>query len=322
MEDTAGNYSGSKKDGDWILELFAPSYASVSDALEINTIKNEESKVKFVSAYDPQSIKNVYERVHMMLALDAELKAETSPLMLSVGQSVNSPVVSDNISKDLDNTQLRDSNIWNAEELSVLRDVFRSARSQLQALEVRLQQSQEHNAELEEKVTSTLLALEKKSAKLSDATKANHRLKIHCDDLQMEQKAMQTQLDAVTEMWKEIDGEKSKMIKESHQLRIALDKERLHRQQLQLQLEEAQQQATREKRIAEETIKARFDERLMQMEKQMKLLKKELVAESEAHAKDKKALEHLRAHFASLPLCDILPSNVVIADQVKDIDHL
>ena len=70
---------------------------------------------------------------------------------------------------------LRDSGIWNSEELSVLRNVFRAAKSQISGLEVKLRQTQRHNTELEEKLASQTATLETKSRKLSEATKANHR---------------------------------------------------------------------------------------------------------------------------------------------------
>ena len=49
-------------------------------------------------------------------------------------------------------------------------------------------------------------------------------------------------MDAVTDMWKEIDAEKVKMMKEVQELRVRVDKERMARQQLQLQLEQAEQE--------------------------------------------------------------------------------
>jgi hypothetical protein len=63
--------------GDWILELFAP-HASVVDILaDQNKPKEDEPRrIKIVSAFDPQSIKNIYERVHMMLKIDSEVKNE------------------------------------------------------------------------------------------------------------------------------------------------------------------------------------------------------------------------------------------------------
>ena len=49
-------------------------------------------------------------------------------------------------------------------------------------------------------------------------------------------------LDAVTDMWKEIDQEKLRMMRETQQSRIALDRERMAREQLELRLQEADQE--------------------------------------------------------------------------------
>ena len=76
------------------------------------------------------------------------------------------------VSKKVD---LRDSDIWNTEELSVLRGVFRAAKGQICSLEVKLRQTLRHNAELEEKLAAQSKTLETKTKKLSEATKANHR---------------------------------------------------------------------------------------------------------------------------------------------------
>lgn len=53
---------------------------------------------------------------------------------------------------------------------------------------------------------------------------------------------MVMKLEAVTEMWREIDQEKLRMMQENQEHRIALDKERMARQQLEIQLQEASQE--------------------------------------------------------------------------------
>ena len=68
------------------------------------------------------------------------------------------------------------------------------------------------------------------------------RLKIHRDELQLELKETGMKLDAVTDMWKEIDQEKLRMMRETQQSRIALDRERMAREQLELRLQEADQE--------------------------------------------------------------------------------
>lgn len=53
---------------------------------------------------------------------------------------------------------------------------------------------------------------------------------------------MGMKLDAVTDMWKEIDREKLRMMRETQLARIAVDRERMAREQLELRLQEADQE--------------------------------------------------------------------------------
>lgn len=309
-----------ERPGDWILELFAPSYARAADVLEgKHEVKEEGPRIKVVSALDPQSIHNVYERVHMMIKMDEELKKEKEQAAKG-GSSLKKRPLSDELTEKT--VDLRDSGIWNSEELSVLRNVFRAAKSQICGLEVKLKQTQRHNAELEDKLAAQSKMLETKSKKLSEATKANHRLKIHCDELQREVKATGMKLDAVTDMWKEIDQEKLRMMKETQEMRVALDRERMAREQLEVKLQEARQEATREKKLAEDSAKIQYEQHILRLEEEIRKMQEELDAERQLHTKNKKALDHLRTHFASLPLLDVMPPGVVDRDQVSTIDHI
>ncbi|KAL8625035.1 hypothetical protein ACOMHN_012044 [Nucella lapillus] len=309
-----------KRPGDWILELFAPSYARAADVLEgKHEVKEEGRRIKVVSALDPQSIQEVYERVHAMIKMEEELKKEKEQAAKGVPSVKKRPLSGEATEKPVD---LRDSGIWNSEELSVLRNVFRAAKSQISGLEVKLKQTQRHNAELEEKVTAQTKTLETKSKKLSEATKANHRLKIHCDELQREGNATGMKLDAVTDMWKEIDQEKLRMMKETQEMRVALDRERMSREQLELKLQEAGHELTREKMLAEENAKVKYEQRIFQLEEEARKMQEEMEAEKQLHNKNRRALDHLRAHFSSLPLQDVMPPGVVHRDQVSDIDHI
>ena len=69
---------GTSEWNDWVAELFAPSFdITVKDVLEDKTDDAEiKSKIKRVSAFDPEAIKKVYERVHMMTVLDEEMRRQ------------------------------------------------------------------------------------------------------------------------------------------------------------------------------------------------------------------------------------------------------
>lgn len=68
------------------------------------------------------------------------------------------------------------------------------------------------------------------------------RLAIHVEDLQRQLKGTSMKLDAVTEMWKEIDQEKLKMMKQMQEMRLAIDSERIARKQAEQKLLEANQE--------------------------------------------------------------------------------
>ena len=81
-------------------------------------------------------------------------------------------------------------------------------------------------------------------------------------------------------------------------------------------------QITREKMLAEENAKAHYEHHILKLEEELRTAKEELDNERRLHNKNKKALEHLRTHFASLPLRDVLPPGMVDRDQVPFIDHI
>jgi hypothetical protein len=77
-----------------------------------------------------------------------------------------------------------------------------------------------------------------------------------------------------------------------------------------------------EKQLAEDRVRVGYEQQLVKLEDQLFRLEDELAAEREMHVKDKKALDHLRTHFSSLPLQHLLPSSVVSEDQLAGLDHL
>ena len=74
--------------------------------------------------------------------------------------------------------------------------------------------------------------------------------------------------------------------------------------------------------LAEENAKAHYEHHILKLEEELRTAKEELDNERRLHNKNKKALEHLRTHFASLPLRDVLPPGMVDRDQVPFIDHI
>ena len=205
---------------------------------------------------------------------------------------------------------LNESCIWNSEEISVLREVMKTVKEQNMQLRVKNSELLKRNADLEKVNKVQGEELEKNSVKLKEVIKANSRLKIHCDHLQNEFDHTNARMTAMEQVFKEISEEKAKMAREVQEIRLGSDKERMDRTKLELKLESLQREALAEKMAAVESVKLECQGQIMQLEQQIKDLTSELNKERKHHRTTKKGLDHLRNHFASLPMSHIIPSSV------------
>ncbi|XP_046571775.1 uncharacterized protein LOC124279939 [Haliotis rubra] len=323
--------------GQWIAELFQPAFPiTVDDVAALQDEGPIKSKIKRVPAFDPEAIQKVYEKVRVMNILDAEMKQQTWDREIAElsAQKTESQPEEDlgkkdtfddkkEIHKDSESpVDLKESCIWDTDELDVLRKVYKSARGRIHELEVEVREAQRRNKLLEDDNIMQTKALEVTESGFKDAKKANKRLKIHCDNLKEQLEFASAKVDAVTEMWKEISEEKSSMMKETQDLRIQTDRERLARERLEIKVEEAGREIIQEKQLAQENARVKYESMIFGLQKHVKSLSEDLTKERQSHDISKKALTSLRHHFASLPLHDIIAPNAVHEDQVKNIDYL
>ncbi|KAH9512401.1 hypothetical protein Btru_039413 [Bulinus truncatus] len=294
--------------GDWVKELFAPIYDfdAIVDAAKHGT-GTEKSKIKRVPILDPETIREVFERVHQRLT---EVEKEKEELVEEKKQQALDSQINP-----------RESSIWNTEELETLRKVYKSAKGEITKLEVALREQKAHSSQLEKKVSKQEHEIEVLKSKLSEATKSNHRLVIHRNSLQKDLAVLEVKLVALTEIWHEVEAEKVKALNEAKHAHIELDKERLTRQNLELRLSEADQNLAREKLLVEKNVSAKFEMEVGDLQEVIQDLTLELQAERKLHEASRRGLEHLRNHFSSLPLQNILPPNAVVKDEVEYISH-
>lgn len=304
---------------DWIGELFTPTL-DVEVGELLGNVEDEgpiQSKIKHVAAFDPEAIRQVYERVRVMMALDEEMKKSDKQRKQKESESVGDTKKTVK-EKEIN---LNDSCIWDSNEIGVLRQVFKTVKEENTKLNVRCRELEKHNLYLESKLSSVTGHFDNEKKELTEAQKANKRLKIHCDVLQNELDHANAKATAMEEVFKELQEEKTKLAKEVHALRVGADKERLDKSRLQMKLDTIHQEVTSERMVAEESIKIKFQSIVMKLKLKNKELSDELENEKKLHSTTRKALEHLRQHFASLPLNHIIPPNSVQNDQVSQFEY-
>ncbi|XP_061183318.1 major antigen-like [Saccostrea echinata] len=311
---------------DWVEELFSPSLNLEREAIMegVNKDSAVKSKIKRISVLDPETVREVYEKVHMMSMMNDEMK--TSGLKkTTISSELKTADISSTSkvekSKKTVEVDLDESCVWDSDEISVLRKVFKQVKEENMKLRVKNKEIEKRNMQLEMKYNSLVKELEEKNFKLTEVVKANSRLKIHCENLQKELDETNVRMTAMEQIFKEINEEKGKMVKDVHELRLTADKERMEKNAIQLKLETIQHQIASEKIALEESIKIQCRDQIANLEKNVIDLTKELNKEIKAHKTTKRGLDHLRNHFASLPLSHIVPPNAVSSDQISQFQY-
>ncbi|XP_060080355.1 myosin-4-like isoform X1 [Ylistrum balloti] len=308
---------------DWVGELFPPAVdVTVKDLLGEKTPEEEtviKARIKHVSAFNPEAIRQVYERVHLMSVMDEEMKSQQrlktekqATTVSSDGETSKEKPQKKTVEVELDN-----SCIWDSEEISILREAFKSVKEENVRLTGRNKELEKRNLYLETRMGKLSGEVETKAVKITDINKANSRMKIHCEKLQDELDHANARLTAMEEIFSEISAEKSAMVKEVHELRVQRDKDRMDKGRLELNLESVQNAAESEKLAAEESVKIQCQIEIMELQKRVAELTADLANERRVHGVTKRGLDHLRQHFASLPLSNIIPPNSVRTDQVS-----
>ncbi|XP_050417940.1 rho-associated protein kinase 1 [Patella vulgata] len=348
-DDMGDNISDSVP-GKWIADLFSPTFdmevviRAAKDGGEMDT------KINRWNALDAENIQQIYQKVRLMKLLDEEIQKQNCErqgltrkttesdvkLDLQQGQEMDllndpsttssTPTMSRHVRRNLEkhdgNDELQNSVIWDSEELGVLRKVFRSAKDEISDLKVKLRETEERNKYLENTVKKLEYALEKNTVQLTEANKANGRLKIHCDNLQHQLDHSSAKLDTVTDMWKEIDMEKNKMMKDMHEMRVTYDKDQLLLKNTNLKLESEIREKERAVDMAVQNTKIKYEKQLMNLHEQLEKQTDDFHKAEQTYSVTSKSLKQLRHHFSSLPLNNIIPPNSVIEDEVPHVDHI
>lgn len=211
--------------------------------------------------------------------------------------------------------------IWNSSEISVLRQAYKTLKQQSIEAIVHVRETVKRNKELETLTAAQRKTIDSQKVKLSEAVMANKRLKLNVDSQNEEIKYLTAKVGAMEEVIRERKQEQSDMVKELHENRVTMDKERMERGRIQMKLDTLKQEAFAEKLAAEDTVRTQCKKAIHDLKEQVKILQKELTEERSKRKVTEKGLKHLRNHFSSLSVQEILPQNVVDTDQLKYVQY-
>lgn len=92
---------------------------------------------------DPETVREVYERVHMMSMMNDEMKTTGLKKSLPLEQKSTVPASSspNDVPKKTVEVNLEESSVWDSEEISVLRKVFKQVKEENRKYRVKKQRN-------------------------------------------------------------------------------------------------------------------------------------------------------------------------------------
>lgn len=216
---------------------------------------------------------------------------------------------------------IEDPCIWDSNEISVLRQAYKTLKQQSIEAMVHVRETVKRNKELETLAVQQKKTINDQKVKLSEARMANKRLQINVSSLNDEVKYLTAKVGAMEDVIREMKLEQADMVKELHDNRVTTDQERMERGRIQMKLDNLKQEALAEKLAAEDKIRTQCKKAIHDLKQQVKRLEKDLIEEKNKRLVTEKGLKHLRNHFSSLAVHDILPQNAVIENQLKNVQY-
>ncbi|KAL5004370.1 hypothetical protein ScPMuIL_017826 [Solemya velum] len=278
----------------WVQELFPPAFGlTIDDVLKRREHLAEEEQNN--SKHDQELRQTLNKKGNEEVG-----KREIAPL---ASQKNDSKV------ELVDTAKLDDESLWKISELNTLREFFTEIKKQNTQLKVRVNELDKHNKLHKADLKTKEAVIQKQNMELTENRIVTMRLKKHCESLQAELKNTSSKLRELENMNCELRAEKQALVKTMCEIDQKANSNRIEKNRMQLQLQTLSKKALSEKIMAEEQVTAQYQKEILDLQKTIQHLTESLQDERRIHGVTKKGLDHLRQHFASLPLNDIMPQN-------------
>ena len=301
-------------------ELFPPTYAYSIDELmktiATDTDPSEAGSKSRSKGGVNQSARELYERVRVSFNRDIEERRQKS---VQVGSPVSSRDCSlndivyvgspkkSNEKSVVGRKKTQSSStecIWSPRELEMLRDEHQKVKTDLANIVIQLQLVEKEKCKVETKLKEQEVKLRKLVKSLHHSQQECKRLTIRCGHLDKELRHSNAQVKMLEEDISDLIQEKRTFKQALRDMQKELIQERRTRTDIELRLQEDSHKLKLEHIATEDGLKLDYQIQINRLYEELKETQEMLEKEQKEHSINKKALNHLRTHFASLPVGD------------------
>ena len=206
------------------------------------------------------------------------------------------------LTSGVEKVNFEDPAIWNSGEIGILREVFKRTKEENHELLAEIRMLKHDINKINKRHRHVTAACETRTEKLATAVKANDRLKIAVESLKKELKTAEASIGFLRDQLSKESEQKSSLSKEVQNLKLEQDREKLSRIKIEEDFQEYEDKYARKIDLLKDRLNSRHQVQVDKLRKEIEDLKSELQDERQNHQRSKRALDHLRTHFASTNL--------------------
>lgn len=303
----------------WVAEVFPPKFQFGSaEEMLISPVVDDREKEK------TNLLDEVYRKVYceQEKARDEELNSRRST-SLDKRQAV-SRVRREREGKHESKPQKEEEDecIWNQSELKMLRKFLQKAKMQNLRLAAMLQSTQNEISIWKEKYKVVAESDAHVKNRLLILKKKYERLKVNYRALKDDVRRYHANLKVTRGDLEELKTEKNEIEKTLSQTKSELNREKLDNEQLQSRLDRKEREFEENMKNCEYFLEQQHQIEKAKLQKEIDRLSKEYEKEKEDNNLNKKALEHLRSHFANLQMNQDNTGETKVIEQVLSVIYI
>lgn len=309
----------------WVAEVFPPrfQFSSVDEMLQNNKEDETENKRTHTGDevyrqvyYDEEKAKKPSDEQSNSKRRRARGKRQTDPSDASRKEKK---------SEMKSQTNNDDECIWSQSELKMLRKFLQKAKMQNLQLAALLESAQSEIRMWKEKFKDVTESEDLVENRYQVLKKKYERLKVNYRALKEDVRKYHNNLKVTRRDYQELQNEKNDIEKSFNETKFNLNREKLHSEQLQAKLERREREFEESLKRCEFFLEQQHLIEKTKLQRDFDRLREECEKEKEENSLNKKALEHLRTHFANLQILGDSTERSKETDNelsVVDIDYL
>ena len=302
----------------WVAEVFPPKFQFGSVDELVNGPEEDENGEEKVKYLDEVYRRVYFEQEKARKSTDDELQTGLERKQKSQKKRL---VAKDRRRTSKQKQKDQDECIWSESELKMLRKFLQKAKMQNLKLAAMLQSAQDEINTWKEKVKEVTESDELMNSKFRILKKKYERLKVNYRALKEDVRKYHSNLKVSREECEQLKLEMDDIAKSLSQTKAELNVEKLNNEHLQLRLGNKEKESAENLKSQEQFLEQQHLLEIRKLQKEVVRLKEKFYEEKQDNDLNKRALEHLRSHFAHLKVSQ--EGNAVTNMlSVIDIDYL